>query len=60
MRSLSQLVGISLRAFRPALPGLMEPSRSIKIGVLNDASGPSSGNASEHTVKAAKMATQDL
>jgi hypothetical protein len=38
----------------------METSRSIKIGVLNDAFGPSSGNASGHTVKAATMAAQDL
>lgn len=51
MRSQSQLVGISLLAFGFALPALMEASRSIKIGVLNDASGPYFDNASERTVK---------
>ena len=60
MRSLTKLVGISPLAFGHALPGPMETSRSIKIGVLNDAFGPSSGNASGHTVKAATMAAQDL
>ena len=50
MRSQSELVGISLLAFGLALPALMETSRSIKIGVLNDASCPYFDNASERTV----------
>jgi len=35
-------------------------SRSIKIGVLNDASGPYSDNAGEGSVTAAKMAAEDF
>jgi branched-chain amino acid transport system substrate-binding protein len=60
MRSLSQSVGISLLAFALAAPAPAETPRSIKIGVLNDASGPYSDNAGEGSVTAAKMAAEDF
>jgi branched-chain amino acid transport system substrate-binding protein len=49
-----------LLALAAAWPALGETSRSIKIGVLNDASGPYSDNAGEGSVTAAKMAAEDF
>ncbi len=43
-----------------ASPALADPARSMKIGVLNDASGPYSDNAGEGSVTAAKMAAEDF
>jgi branched-chain amino acid transport system substrate-binding protein len=60
MRKLSYLVGMALLALAAAWPALGETSRSIKIGVLNDASGPYSDNAGEGSVAAAKMAAEDF
>jgi branched-chain amino acid transport system substrate-binding protein len=60
MRKLSHWVRISLLALSTAWPAFAETSRSIKIGVLNDASGPYSDNAGEGSVTAAKMAAEDF
>ena len=60
MRSLSHILGISLLALGISTPGFAETPRSIKIGVLNDASGPYSDNAGEGSVTAAKMAAEDF
>jgi branched-chain amino acid transport system substrate-binding protein len=58
VKSLPYIMGISLLAVA-ASPGLAE-TRSIKIGVLNDASGPYSDNGGEGSVTAAKMAAEDV
>jgi branched-chain amino acid transport system substrate-binding protein len=60
MRTLSHWVGISLVALSASWPAFAEAPRSIKIGVLNDASGPYSDNAGEGSVTAAKMAAEDF
>src|ERR1700739_1279332 len=59
MRSLTHLLGILLFAICVSSPGVAE-TRSIKIGVLNDASGPYSDNGGEGSVTAAKMAAEDF
>ena len=59
MKSLPYIFGISLLAMCAASPGFAE-TRSIKIGVLNDASGPYSDNGGEGSVTAAKMAAEDF
>ncbi|WP_348638208.1 ABC transporter substrate-binding protein [Bradyrhizobium sp. ISRA463] len=41
-------------------PALADAARAIKIGVLNDASGPYSDNAGEGSVTAARMAAEDF
>lgn len=60
MRSLSQLLGMSLLAICICSPAFGGGARSIKIGVLNDMSGPYSDNAGEGSVTAAKMAAKDF
>jgi branched-chain amino acid transport system substrate-binding protein len=60
MKRLSQFFGLSLLALSVSWPALAETPRSIKIGVLNDASGPYSDNAGEGSVTAAKMAAEDF
>ena len=60
MRSLSHILGISLLALGISSPGFAETPRSIKLGVLNDASGPYSDNGGEGSVTAAKMAAEDF
>jgi branched-chain amino acid transport system substrate-binding protein len=59
MKGLPYIFGISLLAMCAASPGFAE-TRSIKIGVLNDASGPYSDNGGEGSVTAAKMAAEDF
>ena len=59
MKSLPHFLGISFLAICISSPGLAE-TRSIKIGVLNDASGPYSDNGGEGSVTAAKMAADDF
>ena len=54
------MLGMSLLALVVSWPALAETPRSIKIGVLNDASGPYSDNAGEGSVTAAKMAAEDF
>lgn len=60
MKRLSRLFGIPLLALAAFWPAFAETPRSIKIGVLNDASGPYSDNAGEGSVTAAKMAAEDF
>src|ERR1700720_2242331 len=59
MRSLPYLLGAMLLTTCLPSHGFAEP-RSIKIGVLNDASGPYSDNGGEGSVTAAKMAAEDF
>ena len=54
------LAGMALLALVASWPALAETARSIKIGVLNDASGPYADNAGEGSVTAAKMAAEDF
>ena len=61
MKILLHILGISLLALYVSSPSLAEePPRSIKIGVLNDASGAYSDNGGEGSVTAAKMAAEDF
>jgi branched-chain amino acid transport system substrate-binding protein len=60
MKSLPHILGISVVALCVSLPAFAEPPRSIKIGVLNDASARYSDNAGEGSVTAAKMAAEDF
>jgi len=41
-------------------PALADAARTMKIGILNDASGPYSDNAGEGSVTAARMAAEDF
>jgi branched-chain amino acid transport system substrate-binding protein len=60
MKRLPRLLAIMLLAFSAFRPALAETPRSIKIGVLNDASGPYSDNGGEGSVTAAKMAAEEF
>lgn len=60
MMKLPQLLGLLLLALAVSWPAFAESPRSMKIGVLNDASGPYSDNAGEGSVTAAKMAAEDF
>jgi branched-chain amino acid transport system substrate-binding protein len=59
LKNLSYLLAISLLAICGSSSGFAE-TRSIKMGVLNDASGPYSDNGGEGSVTAAKMAAEDF
>jgi branched-chain amino acid transport system substrate-binding protein len=60
MRPLSHILGTACLAMIACSPAFADAPRSIKIGVLNDASGPYSDNAGEGSVTAAKMAAEDV
>ena len=60
MKKLLYILGVSLLALSMGWPTFAETPRSIKIGVLNDASGPYSDNAGEGSVTAAKMVAEDF
>ena len=60
MRITSQLLGVSLLAICALSSAFAGGPRAIKIGVLNDASGPYADNAGEGSVTAAKMAAEDF
>jgi branched-chain amino acid transport system substrate-binding protein len=60
MRILRHILGISLLALFVSPHSSAETPRFIKIGVLNDASGPYSDNGGEGSVTAAKMAAEDF
>ncbi|MBR0937824.1 ABC transporter substrate-binding protein [Bradyrhizobium jicamae] len=60
MKILSSILGLSLLAVGVSAPALAETARAMKIGILNDASGPYSDNAGEGSVTAAKMAAEDF
>jgi branched-chain amino acid transport system substrate-binding protein len=54
------ILRLALLALCASSASFAETPRSIKIGVLNDASGPYSDNAGEGSVTAAKMAAADF
>src|ERR1700758_1395528 len=60
MKPLPQIFGTILLAILACSPAFADGARSMKIGVLNDASGPYSDNAGEGSVTAAKMAAEDF
>jgi branched-chain amino acid transport system substrate-binding protein len=60
MKTLSHILGISFLAVFACSPALADGARSMKIGILNDASGPYSDNGGEGSVTAAKMAAEDF
>ncbi|VIO71905.1 ABC transporter substrate-binding protein [Bradyrhizobium ivorense] len=60
MKYFSRSLAASLLAVWACSPALADTPRSIKIGVLNDASGPYSDNAGEGSVTAARMAAEDF
>lgn len=60
MKALSYILGLSCIAVCACSPAFADGARSMKIGVLNDASGPYSDNAGEGSVTAAKMAAEDF
>jgi branched-chain amino acid transport system substrate-binding protein len=60
MRVLLHVLGASLLTISACSSSLAETARTMKIGVLNDASGPYSDNAGEGSVTAAKMAAEDF
>ena len=60
MKIPSRLLGASLLAICAWSSAFADGSRTIRIGVLNDASGPYSDNAGEGSVTAAKMAAEDF
>jgi branched-chain amino acid transport system substrate-binding protein len=60
MKKLSYTIGASALALCVAWPAFSQTQRSMKIGILNDASGPYSDNGGEGSVTAAKMAAEDF
>jgi branched-chain amino acid transport system substrate-binding protein len=60
MKDLSHALGASLLALCLSWPAFGQTQRSIKIGVLNDASGPYADNGGEGSVTAAKMASEEF
>src|SRR6201993_2444771 len=60
MKALSSVLGVAFLALIACSTAFADATRSIKIGVLNDASGPYSDNAGEGSVTAAKMAAEDF
>src|SRR5262245_50255088 len=60
MRHLPHILVTLTLAVAAGSPAVADGSRTMKIGVLNDASGPYSDNAGEGSVTAAKMAAEDF
>jgi len=60
MKVLAYIFGASFLAITAYSPALADAARTMKIGILNDASGPYSDNAGEGSVTAAKMAADDF
>lgn len=60
MRSLRYSLGLSLLALCVGWSASAQTPRAMKIGVLNDASGPYSDNAGAGSVTSAKMAAEDF
>jgi len=60
MRKLVQHLAMPILVLALSWPASAQTTRSIKIGVLNDASGPYSDNGGEGSVTAAKMAAEDF
>ncbi|MGY4320495.1 ABC transporter substrate-binding protein [Bradyrhizobium sp. JR3.5] len=60
MKYLSHIAGMALLAVCASSSASADAARSLRIGVLNDASGPYSDNAGEGSVTAARMAAEDF
>jgi branched-chain amino acid transport system substrate-binding protein len=60
MNTMFETLGLALLALCLSWPAFGETQRSMKIGILNDASGPYSDNGGEGSVTAAKMAAEDF
>lgn len=60
MKGLVHVLGASVLAVCACSPVLADATRTMKIGVLNDVSGPYSDNTGEGSVTAAKMAAEDF
>jgi branched-chain amino acid transport system substrate-binding protein len=60
MRNPSHSLAISLLALCVSWSASAQTPRSMKIGILNDASGPYSDNAGAGSVTSAKMAAEDF
>jgi branched-chain amino acid transport system substrate-binding protein len=60
MKSAFHALGVFLLALSLSWPAFGQAQRSMKIGVLNDASGPYSDNGGEGSVTAAKMAAEEF
>lgn len=60
MKVALRVAGIALLLAGLGSPAWAAATRTVKIGVLNDASGPYSDNAGEGSVTAAKMAAEDF
>src|ERR1700758_112765 len=60
MKALSSVLGVAFLAVIACSTAFADATRTMKIGVLNDASGPYSDNAGEGSVTAARMAAEDF
>lgn len=60
MKVLAYIFGASFLVVTAYSPAQADAARAMKIGILNDASGPYSDNAGEGSVTAAKMAAEDF
>ena len=60
MKKLVRHLAMPILVLALSWPASAQTTRSIKIGVLNDASGPYSDNGGEGSVMAAKMAAEDF
>jgi len=60
MKKLVRHLAMPILVLALSWPASAQTTRSIKIGVLNDASGPYSDNGGEGSVTAAKMAAEDF
>ncbi|MCK1522885.1 MULTISPECIES: ABC transporter substrate-binding protein [unclassified Bradyrhizobium] len=60
MKVLAYIFGASVLAITAYSSAQADAGRTMRIGILNDASGPYSDNAGEGSVTAAKMAAEDF
>ncbi|SFJ31213.1 ABC transporter substrate-binding protein [Bradyrhizobium sp. cf659] len=60
MKSFLRLIGASLFVVTACSAAMADTTRTMKIGILNDASGPYSDNAGEGSVTAAKIAAEEV
>lgn len=60
MKVALRILGMSLLVAGMCSPAWADATRTMKIGILNDASGPYSDNAGEGSVTAARMAAEDF
>lgn len=60
MKVALRILGMSFLIASVSSPAWADAARTMKIGILNDASGPYSDNAGEVSVTAARMAAEDF